>query len=185
MVCVLAGKNPDSRPWKHQFSQRKPIPWSTVLPGEMDDMDQIPEKVILRPCKGPPPPWDSIWCPWATSTPSPLLPLLFCFTDHAELRYTADVPGRDRPFPKKGRMPKDQTLGWFHSWLNHCTQRALICDLLSPTGRSLMGVTCFCSVSLNTCGEDLVEDTESLVFKCTSCVRLESPMNIRDDRIKI
>ena len=31
---VPAGMNPDLCPTKHHFSQRKPIPWSSILPGD-------------------------------------------------------------------------------------------------------------------------------------------------------
>lgn len=48
-----------------------------------------------------------------------------------------------------------------------------------------MGATWLCSVSLNMYSEDLLEDTEGLFIKSTSCMRLESLINIRDDRIKI
>lgn len=48
-----------------------------------------------------------------------------------------------------------------------------------------MGATWFCSGSLNMRGEYLVEDTEGLVINCTSCMRLDRLIGIRDDRIKI
>ena len=116
---VPAGTNPDSCPTKHHFSQRKPIPGVASPLGMTDDVDQTLEKANLRPCKGPPLPWvDSTGCRWATSTLSPFgiaflyhKKMLSCITDHAELKYTADVQGRDCSSPKKGRKPKDQTLG--------------------------------------------------------------------------
>lgn len=111
--------------------------------GMTDDVDQTPEKATLRSCRSPRLPWvDSTGCQWATST---LFPLWHCFfASQIMLNWNTQqmLKGETTP-PKKRRKPEDQTPEWLElsGWLSLLTQRALIYNLSSPKGRSLVGDT--------------------------------------------
>lgn len=88
--------NPDLCPTKHQFSQRKPIPWSSILLG--DDRWCRPDPGEGNPQtlqKSPSTLGRLYWMPVGYQHTVPPLALLFCITDHAEPKYTADAQGRD------------------------------------------------------------------------------------------